>query len=132
MPKLQGLVGGSGTMGSTILDAEETVNFIVEKAQSQNASNPEGALMPTPGLTLFATATEVVSRGFIYAADSRFLAVIGPEVFEIGVAGTVTERGAVALDGNPAIMVYNGPQGGQVGIAAGGNIYVFTLATNVL
>lgn len=133
MPKLPNLVGGSGTTASVVLDAEETINYVVEKAQSASSQNADGVLMPTPGFTRWsATGGPVGSRGFIYAADSRFLAVVGGRFVEWDVNGTFTDRGPVALDANPAILVYNGPIGGQVGIAAGGSIYVFTLATNVL
>lgn len=133
MPKLAGLIGGSGTTASSVLDAEETINYVVEKAQSRGAQNEDGVLLPTPGFTRWSSAGGPVgARGFIYAADSRFLAVIGGRLIEFDVNGTPTDRGAIAVDANPAIMVYNGPIGGQVGIAAGGNIYVFTLATNAL
>jgi hypothetical protein len=132
VPKFPNLVGGSGTTVSTILDAEETINFIVEKAQSRGAQNADGVLLPTPGFSRWGTVVGPVgSRGFIYANDSRFLAVIGGRLVEFDVNGTPTDRGAIDIDANPAIMVYNGI-GGQVGIAAGGNIYVFTLATNAL
>lgn len=132
MPKFPGLVGGSGTTSSVVLDAEETINYIVEKAQSQGAQNESGALLPTPGFTRWSvTGGPTGCRGFIYAADSRFLAVYGARLLEFDINGTVTDRGAVALDANPVIMVYNGI-GGQIGIAAGGNIYAFTLATNTL
>jgi hypothetical protein len=125
-----GLIGGSGTNASAVLDAEETINYIVEKAQSKYAQNPDGVLLPTPGFTVWGAATQAGSRGFIYAAD-RFLAVVGSRLFEFDVNATVTDRGPVALDANPALLVYN-RQGAQVGIASGGSIYVFNLTTNVL
>lgn len=133
MAKLPNLIGGSGTTASTVLDIEETINLIVERAQSKGAQNEDGVLLPTPGFTLFGRAAGPVStRGMIYAADSRFLTVIGGRVVEFDINGTATDRVAVANDGNPAIMVYNGVIGGQVGIASGGNIYCYTLATNAI
>lgn len=133
MAKFPGLIGGSGTVASAILDVEETINFVLERAQSKYAQNDDGAMLPTPGFTLWGQAAgQAVSRGFLYAADSRFLAVIGSRLREFDVNGTETDRGAIALDANPAIMVYNGQIGGQVGICAGGEVKVFTLATNVL
>lgn len=132
MPAFKGLIGGSGTTASTIFNAEETINWLVEHAQSGSAQNAQGALLPPAGFTRWASAGGPVgSRGFLFAADTRFLAVIGARLVEFDSNGTATDRGPVALDANPAILVYNGI-GGQVGISAGGNIYVFTLATNVL
>lgn len=131
MPKIPGLVGGSGTTTSIVLDAEETINYIVERAQSQHAENAEGALLPVPGLTRWGSVNQAGTRGLIFAANARMFAVVGGRFVEYDSTGTPTDRGAVALDGNPAILVYNGI-GGQIGIAAGGNIYVFTLATNTL
>lgn len=132
MPKFPGLCGPSGTTASTIIDAEETINFVLERAQSKYAQNDDGVLLPVPGMTLWGTAAgQSGTRGFVYAADARFLAVVGARLFEFDAYGVATDRGAIAQDGNPAVMVYNGI-GGQVGIAGGGNIYAFTLATNVL
>jgi hypothetical protein len=42
------------------------------------------------------------------------------------------ERGEVAIDSNPEQMVFNWTGGGQLGIAAGGNIYCYDLQTNSL
>lgn len=133
MPKFPSLIGGSGTTVSAVLDVEETINYIVERSQSRGATNPEGMLLPVPGLTRWGSAGGPVgSRGFIYAADSRFFAVVGGRLIEFDANATATDRGAIAVDQNPAILVYNGLVGGQLGIAAGGNIYAYTLATNTL
>lgn len=132
MPKFENLIGGSGTTASAVLDSEETINYIVEKAQARGALNADGALLPVPGVTRWAPSVGPVgSRGFIYAADAHFLAVVGGRLLEYDVNGVATDRGAIAVDANPAILVYNGI-GGQVGICAGGEIKVFTLATNTL
>jgi hypothetical protein len=48
MPLLPGLIGGSGTTASPVLNCEETINLIVEKASSQHAQG-EGALLAVPG-----------------------------------------------------------------------------------
>lgn len=131
MGTFPGLVGGSGTNASIVLDAEETINMVVERAQSKYAQNPDGVLLPTPGFTVWSNVAQAGSRGFIYAADARFLAVIGSRLFEFDVNAVSTDRGAVALDKNPAILVYN-RKGNQVGISSGGNIYSLDLGTNVL
>ncbi len=130
MPAFPGLIGGSGTTASTIFDAEETINFVVEKAQSQHAQN-EGVLLPTPGFTKLGTAGQAVNRGFIFAGNARMFAAYGGRLYEVDATFAFTDRGALALDSNPVLFVYNS-QGGQLGIAAGGKIYCYTLATNVL
>lgn len=131
MPKLSGLVGGSGTTAAVVLDAEETINYIVERPQSKYAENDEGVLLSTPGFAKWGMVNQVGSRGFIFAGNARFLAAMAGRLVEFDSSGIATDRGPLAVDGNPAVLVENGI-GGQVGIASGGNIYVFTLSTSVL
>jgi len=130
MAPFPGLIGGSGTTASTIFDAEETINFVVEKAQEQHAQN-EGALLPSPGFTKWTTVAQAGCRGAIFAGNATLLMVIGSRLYEMDANAQATDRGGVANDGNPTILVYNG-QGGQVGIASGGSVYCFTLATHAL
>lgn len=130
MPPLPGLVGGSGTTSSEVLDCEETINFIVEKGAASASSG--GALLSTPGFTLFTTATQVGSRGAIFLPDiPTLLFAVGSRLFEIDSVGTVTDRGSIGVDSTPVLMVYN-QQNGQVGIVASGNVYCYTVATHTL
>lgn len=129
MPQWPGFIGGSNTAQSLIADAERTVNLYVEKSQSQGARAPQ-ALYPTPGFQQFVTVADAVSRA-LREADGRLFAVIGPSFYEILSTGVAIKRGTVVQDTNPAQLVYNGKVGGQLGVASGGNVYSFTLATNV-
>lgn len=131
MPAWPGFIGGSNTSQAWILDAEKTVNLFVEPAQAKAAKNG-AALLPTPGFSAWAPGnaiTEVGSRGSI-VADGRLFWVIGGGLYEFSSTAVATRLGTVAQDSNPAQLVYNGKVGGQVGIASGGSVYTFTLATN--
>lgn len=131
MPLLPGLVGYSGTTVTDVLDCEETINFIVEKPQSKEASSEDGALLPTPGFTRKVQVAQSGTRGMLFTG-SRFFAIIGSHLYEFDANYTQTDRGMLAAsDSNPAQMVYNSING-QIGICSGGSVQVFTLATNVL
>lgn len=132
MPRFPGFVGGSFPTQSTTLDAERTVNLYVEKAQSEAAASG-GALLPTPGFAAWSLAptADTGSRALL-SANMRLFGVMGAGFYEWDVNGTATKRGALAIDGNPAQIIFDGVVGGQLGIAAGGNVYSYTLATNVL
>jgi hypothetical protein len=132
MATWKGFIGGSGVAQSPLFDAEDTINLYVEQAQSQTSPNPL-ALFPTPGFTRWSQVADVGCRGAL-VANGRFFMVIGAGFYEFDLNGTATKRNPalpLAIDGNPAQLVFNGVVGGQVGICSGGTIYVFTLATNV-
>lgn len=130
MPRFPGFIGGSATGQSVISDAERTVNLYVEKAQSEAAQNPS-SLYPAPGFQAWGHVADVGSRGFLFVTG-RMFGVIGGGFYEFDQNGTATKRGAVAVDANPAQIVFNGVLGGQLAIASGGNLYYYVLATNVL
>lgn len=130
MPRWPGFIGGSDTAQSLIADSERTVNLYVEPLPRSGIN--EAALFPTPGFQSWGVSLgDVGTRGGIYA-DGRLFFVIGAGFYEFSSAGVATKHGTVALDANPAQLVYNGVVGGQIGIAAGGTIYSFTLASNTL
>jgi hypothetical protein len=135
MAKFPGFVGGSNTKQSPILDCERTVNLYVEQAQGQAAANTAG-LYPTPGFRMWTavskTSAEVGSKAATLA-NGRLFWIFGAGLYEFDLNGTPTKRNpalALAVDQNPAQIVYNGLVGGQLGIAAGGTIYSYVLATN--
>lgn len=132
MPPLPGLIGGSGTTASPVLDCEETINLVVEKASSKSAQG-EGALLSTPGFTKWSAVAQVGARGFIFLADvPLLLGVYGSKLYKFDALGVATEvAGVLANDGRLALMVYN-QQNGQVGISSGGSIYCYTVGTNTL
>lgn len=128
MPRWPGFIGPSNTPQSVIEDAERTVNLYVESGQSQSAKSPS-ALYPTPGFQAWATVNKVGCRA-LKEADGRLFGVVGNGVYEFANNGVATLLGTVAVDANPAQIIYDGTVGGQLGIASGGSVYSFVLATN--
>lgn len=124
------MIGGSGITQSLLNDAERTMNWYPETAQSKDATSPR-SLYPTPGFQPYAQVSDVGGRGSCNAGGRIFF-VIGGTLVEVTGPSTVIVRGAVAQDNNLAQLVYGGRIAGQVAIASGGNLYVYVLATNTL
>jgi hypothetical protein len=78
-----------------------------------------GALIGTPGLTLFTTLGGGPIRA-LFGGDRRLFAVSGGNFYEIFADGTANNRGSVANDGKPAYILANGT---QVLIVSGGLVY---------
>lgn len=130
MTALRGFCGPSYVSQAPLSDGERSVNLYPEIVDSP-ASLSKVNLYLTPGLETFATLTEGPVRG-IFGQSERCLAVGGRYLFDISSAGTVTNRGALAFDSNPATMVTNGDGGDELFIASGDTGYVLNLTTNVL
>jgi hypothetical protein len=111
-------------------DNEDTINLFAEKLQSPGAP-ARWSLCRVPGVTLVGEHTSGPGRAH-FAMAGREFAVIATSLVEIDSAGTVTVRGTVAIDGNPATINSNGDAGGELFITSGGNGYIFNLGTNVL
>jgi hypothetical protein len=134
MPRWPGFIGGSNATQSATLDAEQTINMYVEHAQSDGAANRSG-LFPTPGFSMWKAGSTVADVGARAAlvASGRLFKVFGSGLYEFDENGTPTKRNAalpMAVDQNPAQLVYNGVVGGHLGISSGGSIYTLVLATN--
>lgn len=116
---------------SLLVSPERCVNLYPQRVQT-----PGGyVLYPTPGLTAFATPAGSPGRGIFSQAlggTERAFVVIGPTLYEVGSDGTITSRGTVAMDGNPATMCTNGDGGDQLFVTSGDTGYILTLGTNVL
>lgn len=132
-----GFIGGSAPSTSAIATSERTVNFYLESIGTEG-SQSKVALYPTPGQSAWLTAassggvlTDVGGRGGIWTGSRAFV-VIGSGFYEVFTDATITKRGTVAQDSNPAQLTYNGPTGNQLFIASGGNGYVYALGTNTL
>lgn len=130
MPRFPAFIGATGLAQSTIADAEATMNWYVERAQQPQATSPQ-SLFPSPGFNPLTTVSDVVGRGACNA-NGRIFAAIGNSLYELLTSTTWKNWGMLAIDANPAQLFYNGVVGGQVGIASGGNWYIFTLSTNIL
>src|SRR5690606_19501311 len=115
-----------------ITDQEDLTNWYVEVSESQGSSS-RASFLPTPGVRTFATALATGCRAlFTDDQTGRCFAVMGASLVEIGRGGTVTARGTVAVDGNPATISTNGVAGGQLLITSGGNAYCYDLSTDTL
>lgn len=136
-----GFCGASYRPQTPLADTELSINFYPEQMESPNARTAF-ALLPTPGLSLFATlgASFPSTRGECVVSGRSF-AVAGTHLFEITGPGAVTDYGSSAVmnnnivdDGLPAILVAGGTAAGaypgQLLIASGGRLTVFQLATN--
>jgi hypothetical protein len=127
-----------------LVSAEELINWYIEQAESPN-SRTALSLLPTPGLSLFANLSNIAGvvlpsvRG-IENFSGRTFAVAGTHLFELNANGTVVDYGGfggnnfIVDDGLPATMVAGGTVGGtypsQLLICSGGNLSVFSLASN--
>jgi hypothetical protein len=139
-----GFVGPSYQSASPLVSAEQLINWYIEQAESPNARTAF-ALLPTPGLSLFANLSltagvQLPSVRGIENFSGRTFAVAGTHLFELSANGLVTDYGGfggnnfIVDDGLPVTMVAGGTVGGtypsQILIASGGNISVFSLASN--
>jgi hypothetical protein len=135
--RFPGFFSGSEPSESPIASSARTVNFYVEKVGTDGPQS-KTAFYPTPGQQAWITAAssggvlvDVGGRGGIWTGTRAFVA-IGAGLYEIFADATIIRRGTLAQDANPAQFAYNGPTGGQLGIASGTNGYCYVLATNVL
>ena len=123
-----GFVGASYISQAITADQEDLINWYPERMESQGATT-EMALYPTPGVDLLSTAAAGAGRAHLFM-DGREYAVIGSVFYEIDSAGAQTNRGTVAIDGNPATISSNGDGGAQIFITSGTNGYIFDLLTS--
>lgn len=128
--ELSNFIGSFYQSQAVTADDERTINFYPERIESPGAP-VRLALYPTPGVTKLSEAANGAGRAH-YFIDNREFSVIGTTLYEIDINGTMTSRGTVALNGNPATISSNGDGGGQLFITSGGNGYIFTLSTNTL
>lgn len=126
-------VGGHFRSQSPIADCSTLQNQYIEFAEAAGSKSP-GWIYPTPGVVTFGTTVQVGGKRLFStaASSSRVFGVTGMRLYEVLADGSTVDRGAVAVDANPATICWNGDGGQQLGITAGGNFYVFDLLTNTL
>lgn len=132
--KYPGFIGGSYTSQSVVTDAERTMNWYVERSESENAPN-RLSLYPCPGYQSFLTAGQVTDIGWraLKVAGSRVFGIVGTGFYEIFANGLVTKAAtAVTQDANLATISYNGKTGNQLFVTSGSNGYVFDMTLNTL
>lgn len=122
---------GGAYKGANPVSANETlVNWYRSRVETPGATF-EWELLPTPGVTTFATAAVSGGRG-AWAGDGRCFVAFGDTLYESDSAGTLTSRGTLALDANPVTFSTNGDAGNQLLITSGGNVYSYDLTTDTL
>lgn len=127
MPRIPGFVGGSYESQSTVAAGERTVNLIVERVPV--GGKTQASLYPAPGLVEFATMPKAPGRG-IFFERGRLYTVYGDTLYELDQHGTVTARGDVAVDGNPATLSTDGDGGEELLVTSGGRGDILDLVTN--
>lgn len=128
MPKIPfGFVGPTYQGVSSIIDDELAMNCYVEIQESPGAATQK-ALLTTPGRKKMVTLPESqVPDGFTVNGRTFFA---GSNLYELNSLNQVTNRGSLgAAPVSPTILTANET---QLVILNNGNLYVFTLATNIL
>lgn len=126
-------VDGSYESQSATFDQEDTINFYFEPREVEGATS-KYALYPTPGSKSLVTAAGVPGRAHIAIRDRgnpREFAVIGTALYEVDASANLTSLGAVASNGQPATLSWNGDGGHELFITAGGNGYLYDLVSGV-
>lgn len=129
MGTFPGFVGPSYVSQSSLVDAEQCINFYPEATESAGAV-VRYALYPTPGLTRFSTVPQTPIRG-MFAQDGRVFVVGGAQFNEVVSTGVSTEIEGMASDANQATMCSSGDGGQEIFITSGDHGYIFNLFTSV-
>lgn len=124
-----GFIGPAYQSSSYMADSETLINLYPEKNESPNAPTPY-VLLPTPGFTELDEVAEGPGRGSISIGALEYF-VSGFRLYERS-GMTITARGTVASDTNPATLSWNGVAGGQLFVTSGGIGYILDLSTFVL
>lgn len=127
--RLPNFVGGSYQGAVSMIDCEYAVNLYPQFGVK--GANVKNALLPRPGLSLFAWLPGAPVRA-IFWQDGRGFAVSGNFFCEFFQSGAFTVWGTVAADSNNATICSNGDDGLQVFIVSGGHGYIFALDTGTL
>lgn len=130
MPRIQypGFCGPSYIAQSPVSDCEDLINMLVESNRAPNAAS-QFSLLPTPGANLLSTAVTVGTRASISMGGFCF-AVIGNTFYQVNSDFTLTARGTVAVNANPATISYGGDGSSQFFTTSGGNAYVWDTSTS--
>jgi hypothetical protein len=134
-----GFCGASYPDLSPNVNAEELINFFTEMPSSPAAAT-DTALLPTPGLKVFASTPAASVRGEFavlsnptVATPGRYFAAIGTVLYQVNANGTLTAYTQPIIDdGNPVYFAAgpNGSAGGgvwQLLFCSGGTAYVLDL-----
>lgn len=108
--RFEEFIGGSYQSVSPNADVSSSVNLLLEVNESPSAKNKR-MLIGRPGLEPFITLPTAPVRG-LAAGEDRLFAATDSRLYEIDVAGIVTEKGIIATDAakSPVQMFLNGRQ----------------------
>lgn len=123
--KAWGFLGGSGVAASVVMNGELTQNLYPELSEAP-AAKTRLALYGTPGLRVSYSGLSGPLRGLV-EQDGRAWAIGGGQAYEVFADETVTARGTVVSDPNPATFAATAE---YLVMTSGGRVYVLTLATN--
>jgi hypothetical protein len=115
--KFPNFVGPSYESQALMQMGARTVNMYTEKVGVPGGKSAT-SLMSCPGLPDFATTSNAGGRGIFAEESGRLFVVMGAGLDEIAANGTVTPRGAVAVDASPAQLAANGKD--ELLVASGG------------
>jgi hypothetical protein len=115
--------GQSYSIASLNAAAERSVNWYAATIEG-NAEKASHTLVPTPGLTLFATMPQGPIRG-MFPGQNRLFVVAGSHLYEVLSNGHTNDHGSVGNDGQPVQMFANGI-GTQLMVISDGHVYVDT------
>lgn len=127
MAAFPNFIGGSARGKSAKAALARTVNLYLERVRTSNKT--EAMLLHTPGVRPYATSLDLPGRA-LFEEDGRCFTVLGTKYKEVGLGGTLTDRGTVALDGLPAIITTNGDIAAQNLVISGDEGYIHDLVTN--
>jgi hypothetical protein len=132
MSRFPGLVGPSNVTRSVNIDSERTINYVLE-APGAGGPKVQASLYGRPAVTPWLAVASGPHRAAFYQ-DGRAWVISGIYFAEVFASQTVTIRGIVAADANPATISSNGGADGSGGhqlfVVSGGFGYIFDLVSN--
>lgn len=128
MPSLPGFCAGTYVAQSPNIDPEECFNLYPERSESAGAKTPI-ALLHRPGTTLFGTLPEAGVTS-LFTINGRVFAA-GAHLWEFNASGVKTDRGSLGGT-QPILPCQMAANETQLLAMNNGNLYILTLATNVL
>lgn len=126
MPEF-GFCGPSYQAQSPNIDAEDAMNCYCERSESEGAKT-KMSLLHTPGLAKFAVLTGELSCPSLFTVNGRTFAAAS-NLWEVTPGGPINLGTLGAIPSQPPQITTNEA---QLVISNNGNLFVLTLATNVL
>ena len=126
MARYPGFVFGSDPSQSPLADPQRTVNWYPEPVQAPGVPS-SAVLYPTPGWRTYTDTTYIGCRA-LYAIDGRCYTVVGAGLFDIlnnKSVSLLNSGQSMAVDDNPAQMVWDGHTDHKLAICSGGKLYLY-------